>query len=186
MNLMEGVKKIEMQERETLEIVLKEILEEQQKVNKINLDQATAIGGLIVKVNSFNEKLENLKIIAPPVSTKPFEETLKKVIAEMQLTADNQPKMVTRKFQILLFPEQDAKLFYKIVFGRWLLWLTIMLFITNLYKLSVHWSDNQKEIKLQNWERDRIKKAWDYLYFQEGKSIKRVMDSAYNKCLKTK
>lgn len=183
---MEGVKKIEVQERETLEIVLKEILEEQQKAGKINLDQAATIGEIKIKVNSFNEKLENLKIIAPPVSTKSFEEILKKVIADMQLTADSQPKEVIRKFQILLFPEQDAKLFYKIVFGRWLLWLTIMLCITNLYKWSVHWSDNQKEIKLQNSETDRIKKAWDYLYFQEGKSIKRVMDSAYNKCLKTK
>ena len=88
---------------------------------------------------------------------------------------------MTRKFQILLFPEQDAKLFYKIVFGRWLLWLTIMLFITNLYKFSINWSDNQKEIKLQNSETDRIKKAWNYLYFQEGKNIKRLMDSAYSK-----
>ena len=178
---MEGVKKIEMQERETLEIVLKEILEEQQQSGKINLNQAAAIGELIMKVNSFNEKLENLKIIAPPVSTKSFEEIFKKVISDMQLTANSEPKVVTRKFQILLFPEQDAKLFYKIVFGRWLLWLTIMLFITNLYKLSVHWSDNQKEIKLQNWERDKIKKAWDYLYFQEGKNMKRLMDSAYNR-----
>ena len=37
-------------------------------------------------------------------------------MAETQITADGQPKAVTRKFQILLFPEQDAKLFYKIVF----------------------------------------------------------------------
>jgi len=183
---MEGAKKFEEQERETLEIVLKEILEEQQKSGKINLDQAATIGELIIKVNSFNKKLENLKIIAPPVSTKSYEEIIKKVISDMQLTPNSEPKVMTRKFQILLFPEQDAKLFYKIVFGRWLLWLTIMLFITNLYKLSIHWSNNQKEIKLQNSETDRIKKAWNYLYFQEGKNIIRLMDSAYNKSLKSK
>jgi len=181
---MEGAKKMEEQERETLEIVLKEILEEQQQSDKISLDQVTAIGELMIKVNSFNEKLENLKIIAPPVSTKSFEEIFKKVISDMQLTPNSEPKVVTRKFQILLFPEQDAKLFYKIVFGRWLLWLTVMLFITNLYKFSTNWSDNQKEIKLQNLETDRIKKAWNYLYFQEGKNIKRLMDSAYNKSKK--
>jgi hypothetical protein len=99
----------------------------------------------------------------------------------MQLTVSNQPKAVTRKFQILLFPEQDAKLFYKIVFGRWFLWLTVMLFITNLYKWSVHYSDTQKEVKLQQLETDGIKKAWNYLYFTGGKSIKRLMDSAYSK-----
>ena len=52
-----------------------------------------------------------------------------------------------------------------------------MLVNTNLYKFSFNWSDNQKEIKLQNLETDRIKKAWNCLYFQEGKNIKRLMDS---------
>jgi hypothetical protein len=184
MNPMEGVKKIAEQERETLEIVLKEILQEQHKSGKINLDHAAAIGELIIKVNSFNEKLENLKVIAPPINTKSFDEIFKKVISDMQITPNSEPKVVTRKFQILLFPEQDAKLFYKIVFGRWLLWLTVMLCITNLYKWSIHWSDNQKEIKLQNSETGRIKKAWNYLYFQEGKNIKRLMDSAYSRIVK--
>jgi hypothetical protein len=59
--------------------------------------------------------------------------------------------------------------------------LVVMLFITNLYKWSVHYNDNQKEIKLQQLETDRIKKAWNYLYFQEGKTIRRIMDSAYNR-----
>lgn len=178
---MEGAKKVAGQERETLEIVLKEILEEQQKANKINLDKAAGIGELIIKVNSFNEKLENLKIIAPPVSTKSYEEIFKKTISDIQLRSNSGPKAVTRKLQILLFPEQDAKLFYKIVFGRWLMWLTIMLFITNLYKWGIHWSDNQKQIKLQQLETDRIKKAWNYLYFREGKGLKKLMDSAFNK-----
>ena len=161
--------------------MLKEILVEQQKANNINTDNVAAINKLATTVTNFNERLESLKIISPPVSTKPYEEIIKKGIADMQLAVGNQPKSVTRKFQILLFPEQDAKLFYKIVFGRWLLWLTIMLFITNLYKLSIHWSDNQKEIKQQQLQTDRIKKAWNYLYFQEVKGIRRLMDSAYNK-----
>src|SRR5688572_13801768 len=84
------------------------------------------------------------------------------------------------KFQILLFPERDARLFYKIVFGRWLVLLAIMLLINNVYKWGVHWSENQKEIKLQQLEMDRIKKAWNYLYFKRGKGIRKLMDSAYS------
>jgi hypothetical protein len=181
MKLMEQDKAVERQERETLEIVLKEILEEQQKAGEISVGLATAIDELIIKVNSFNEKLEDLKIIAPPFNTRACEESLKKVVSDLQLTPHMEPKVVSRKFQILLFPEQDAKLFYKIVFGRWLLWLTLLLFITNLYKWSIHCSDNQKEIKLQNSETDKIKKAWNYLYFHEGKNMKILMDSAYNR-----
>ena len=178
---MEAIKKNDEQERDMLELVLREILDEQQKANKINADQIAAIGQLRIKVNSFNERLENLKIISPPVSTKSYEEIIKKGISDIQLTVNNQPKNVTRKLQFLLFPEQDAKLFYKIFFGRWLMWLTVILLITNLYKWSIHWSDNQKEIELQQLKTDRIKKAWNYLYFTEGKSMKRLMESAYSK-----
>jgi hypothetical protein len=178
---MEGVKNMDEVQKDTLQIVLKEVLDEQQKANNIYADNIAGINQLAITVNSFNEKLENLKIIPPPVSTKPYEEIIKKGIADIAAIVNNQPKTVIRKFQILLFPEQDAKLFYKIIFGRWFLWLVVMLFITNLYKWSVHYSDNQKEIKLQQLETDRIKKAWDYLYFQEGKTIKGLMDSAYNR-----
>jgi hypothetical protein len=138
--------------------VLKEILDEQQKANNINTDNVAAINQLATTVTKFNERLENLKIISPPVSTKPYEEIIKKGIADIQWAAGNQPKSVTQKFQFLLFPEQDAKLFYKIVFGRWLMWLTVILVITNLYKWSIHWSDNKKEIKQQQLQTDRIKK----------------------------
>jgi hypothetical protein len=169
------------EELKVFEGFFKEILDEQQKANNIYADNIAAINQLAINVNSLNDRLANLKIIPPPFSTKPYEEIIKKGITDMQLTVGNQSKTITRKFQIFLFPEQDAKLFYRIVFGRWFLWLVVMLFITNLYKWSVHNSDNHKEIKLQQLETDRIKKAWNYLYFQEGKTIRRVMDSAYSK-----
>lgn len=34
---------------------------------------------------------------------------------------------------------------------------------------------------MQQLETNRIKKAWDYLYLNEGKGIERLMDSAYNR-----
>jgi hypothetical protein len=181
---MEAVKKMEELEKDTLELVLKEILQEQQHAKKIIDDQVAAINQLTTTVNSFTQRLENFKIISPPIGTKPIEEIIKNGISEIQSMTENIPKNVTRKFQILLFPEQDAKLFYKIVFGRWFMWLTIMLFISSLYKWSIHWSDNQKEIKEQQSQTDKIKKAWDYFYFQEGKVVRRLMDSAYIKSQK--
>ena len=79
----------------------------------------------------------------------------------MEFIVMNQPKPDIRKFQILL--------------------LTIMLLITDVYKWSLHWSDNQKEIKLQQLETDRIKKALNYLYSHKCKGIQRLIDSAYVK-----
>ncbi|MBN8720705.1 hypothetical protein SAMN05444410_10252 [Hydrobacter penzbergensis] len=73
----------------------------------------------------------------------------------------------------------DAKLFYKVVFSRWFLWLAIMLFLTNLYKWCIHYSDNQKEIKLEQMENDRIRKSWNYMYNNNGKEVKKLMETAY-------
>ena len=60
--------------------------------------------------------------------------------------------------------------------------LVLLLLISNLYNFSVHWSDNQKEVQREELENDRIKKAWYYLYEQEGKAGKRLMDSVYSRC----
>ena len=40
----------------------------------------------------------------------------------------------------------------------WRLNLSVTSMETNLYKWSIHWSDNQKEIKQQQLQTDRIKK----------------------------
>src|SRR6266498_861398 len=105
-------------EKDTLELVLKEMLDEQKTANKINTDLVSAINQLTSKVNGFNEKLEKQKIMPPAMDIKPVQEIIKKGITDMELIAASQPKIAAKKFQILLFPEQDAKLFYKIVFGR--------------------------------------------------------------------
>lgn len=176
---MDTTKKIGDIEKGSLELVLEEFAEEQKLHTKIVDDLVKAVNSLSGKVIEFEKKLEKLKGIDILTDTKPIQEIVKKGIIDMRLTVAAQPKNVTRKFQLLLFPEQDAKLFYRVVFGRWFLWLVVMLLLTNLYKFSIHWSENQKEIKLQQLENDRIKKAWNYLYFQQRKGIKRLMDSAY-------
>jgi hypothetical protein len=86
---------------------------------------------------------------------------------------------LSKEHRILLFPEQDRKLFYKIVFGRWFLYLVIMLFLNNFYKWGVNYSDNQKEITLTQLQNDRIKKSWDYLYKNNNREVKRLMQDAY-------
>ncbi len=147
-------------------------MEEQQKANQLGADQVSAINQLANRVESFNEKLENQAIISPPVATKPIEDIMKSGIAEIEMTVANQPKNIIRKFQILLFPPQDAKLFYKIVFGRWLLILALMLFINCLYNWAIHQSNINKEIRLQKQENEGIGKAEYYLPPRQKRVLK--------------
>jgi len=140
---------------------------------------------LLVVGELAQEQVNNTKTVNDMVTdTRPAQEIMSKGVADMKIIVGTKPQPVVKKFQILLFPERDAKLFYKIVFGRWFLFLVLMLLIVNLYKFSIHWSDNQSEIQREELKNDRINKAWYYLYNQQGKAVKRLMDSAYAKSWK--
>ena len=102
-------------------------------------------------------------------------------MVDLQAIADNQPKNITRKVQILLFPERDTALYCKVVFGRWVFWLVVMPCITDVYKWAIHWSDNQKELQQQEMVNWRIAKPRTLLNHQQGKDGKKPMDSISRK-----
>jgi hypothetical protein len=178
---MATTEKLNETEEKTLQMVLEEFTQEQAGNTKAVNDLVSAFNGLSAKVTEWEAKIDKPKPVIVSADTRPIQEIVKKGITDIKITVGAKPQPVVKKFQILLFPEQDAKLFYKVVFGRWFLFLVLMLLITSLYNFSVHWSDNQREIQRQEQETDRIKKAWYYLYEMEGKNGKRLMDSAYSK-----
>lgn len=168
-------------EKETLGLVLEEFTQEQKTTNQTISDLITAVNGLGGKFDDFKKDLDKPKTIAVNTDTKPIQSIIQKNLIDIKLMIGTHPKSIVRKFQLLLFPEQDAKLFYKVVFSRWFLWLTIMLAITNLYKWGIDYNSSQLAIKLEQLENDRIRKAWKYMYYENGKQTKRKMDEAYIK-----
>jgi len=178
---MDTTKKLDEVEQQNIQLVLEEHTQEQANNTKAVNDLVAAVNTLTGRVNDLDAKLDKPKPIIVSADTRPVQEIVKKGVTDMKFIVGTKPVPVVKKFQILLFPEQDAKLFYKIVFGRWFLFLVLMLLITDLYKVSVHWSDNQKEVRREELENDRIKKAWYYLYSEQGKAGRRLMDSAFIK-----
>jgi hypothetical protein len=177
---MDTSKKLDEVEKQTIQLVLEEHTQEQANNTKAVNDLVVAVNALTGRVNDLDAKFDKPKPIIVSADTRPVQEIVKKGVTDMKLIVGTKPVPVVKKFQILLFPEQDAKLFYKIVFGRWFLFLVLMLLITDLYNFSLHWSDNQKEVQRQELENDRAKKAWHFLYGHEGKSGRRLMDSIYS------
>ena len=165
----------------TLEIVLNEFAEEQKLHTKSIRDLVISVNGLSEKFQKFEETLDKPNEVTVSADTTPIEAIFKKAVTQIQLIVDAQPKSVIKKYQLLLFPEQDAKLFYKIVFGRWFMWLAIIVFLHFLYNWAVHWSDNNKEVGMQQLQNDRFINAWNYLYKQGDKGMRRQMDSAWLK-----
>ena len=166
-------------ERETLQLVLEEFAQEQKTNNQ-------HIEALIIAINNMGNKIDVSikehkpeKIVLEPLDIKPIEAILQKSFLDIKFMIGRQPKSIVRKFQILLFPEQDAKLFYKIVFGRWFLWLAIMIALNNLYSWGIHYSDNSKEIEMRQIQNNKIRKAWEYMYINSDNETKNLMKKAY-------
>jgi hypothetical protein len=160
-------------------LVLEEFTQEQRTTTQTINDLIVAVNTIGSKVDDVKKELDNPKSVSVTTDTRPIQQIIQKGLTDVKLMIGTQPKSIIRKFQILLFPEQDAKLFYKVVFSRWFLGLVFMLFLTNLYKWGIHYSDNQKEIKLEQIENDRIRKSWSYMYNNNGKEVKRLMEKAY-------
>jgi hypothetical protein len=177
---MDTTEKLNSEEKETFLLVVGELAQEQVNNTKTVNDMVTALNVLTGKIDELSEKVDKPKPVIVSADIRPAQEIMNKGVADMKIIVGKQQPVV-KKFQIQLFPERDAKLFYKIVFGRWFLFLVLMLLIQNLYNFSVHWSDNQKEVQREELENDRIKKAWYYLYDRENRTRKKVMDSAYSK-----
>jgi hypothetical protein len=168
-------------EASSLEIVLNEFSEEQKAHAKSIEDLVVAINGLTGKFIQLEEKLDKPQEVTVHTNTKPIEDILKKATAHIQLTVNGQPKSVTKKYQFLLFPEQDAKLFYKIIFGRWFMWLALIVFLHFFYDWAVHWSDINKEVSMRQLQIDRYTNAWNYLHKQSTNKTRKLMDSAWLK-----
>jgi len=178
---MDTTEKLNSEEKETFLLVVGELAQEQVNNTKTVNDLVTAVNVLTGKIDELNAKVDKPKPVIVSADTRPAQEIMNKGVADMKIIVGTKPQPEVKKFQIQLFPERDAKLFYKIVFGRWFLFLVLMLLITDLYNFSIHWSDNQKEVQQEELENDRIKKAWYYLYEHYGRAEKKLMDSAYYK-----
>jgi hypothetical protein len=163
---------------EIIESVLKEILEEQ----KVSLQGTKAlvsnVNKLTAKIESIQQKLEQQEVTPPPADAKLVQAIVSTGIRQIQQTVEAQPKNVVRQFRLLLFPEQFANQYYRIVFGRLLYWMLIFLLSTYLFMLGKQGINSWQSIKEKEVETNQYKKAWVYLY-QKEKKLKQKMDSAW-------
>src|SRR5438132_4948042 len=105
-------------EREILENAFAQALDELNTIKKSISEQNQLIKELAEKTEGFDEKLEQQKAIIPSIDARPIHAMITKFIAQMQAIITAQPKSIVRQFKILLFPEQNAREYYRLVFGR--------------------------------------------------------------------
>lgn len=163
---------------ENFEILINELSEEQKLQTKTTGDLVNAINNLTNKLNKLEEFFTNRKEVYSMNDINPLKEILRKAIIDIKSTLLSQPKSTVKKYQILLFPEQEARLFYKIVFGRWFLMIVIALFLHLTYRAISQAQEIKKQIEIEAQKNDPVIKAWYYLYQQNNKGVRKLMDSA--------
>lgn len=150
-------------EIQTLEIVLRDVLEEQQTNNQVILDLTVKVAALTEKVSVFEETQQKLKIVAPPADTSPIEKIAAQHFLEYCRLLEAQPKKIVRQVRILLFPETNTDYYYKIIFGRLLPWGLLFVVAVYLFSLGTHYIDRSTDIQESRYRYEVYKETLERL-----------------------
>ena len=122
-----------------METVLTEILEELKQLKKSISDNANATRENGNRLNVIEEKIKNYKAVKPDINTQSIEQLIFSGLQRINETIDKKPAPVKREFRILLFPPYNEKEYYRIVFGRIIFWLVMLVIARYLYLLGSTW-----------------------------------------------
>ncbi len=126
-------------EKEIIETVLSEVLEELKQLKKLNTENVNANIENGNRLMAIEKKLGNNKATETYINTQPIERIIFSAIEKINATINQRHLPVKREFRILLFPEYNTKEYYRIVFGRIIFWLVLLVISKYLYLLAFEW-----------------------------------------------
>jgi hypothetical protein len=148
-------------EIQTLEIVLKDVLEEQKTNNQVIVELSGKVAVLTEKVSGFEEKQETLKIVAPPADTSPIEKVAAQHFLEYCRLLQAHPKKIVRQFRFLFFPETNTDYYYKIIFGRLIPWGGLFVVAAFLISLAYHFIDQSTLVQVSKYRYEIYQETLD-------------------------
>jgi hypothetical protein len=171
-------------ETEIIHTVLREVLDELKEVKQKQGEESSSILHLREKMEKIEEKLPVRDSISRATNSVTITSRITNELAQIKELVEAQPKSIAREFRVLLFPEHNATEYYRIVFGRLIFWMTMILISTYLFVLGKEYIAENARAKQLQAEADHYKKAWNHLYKSSKKSTRKKMDSAWVKVLK--
>lgn len=126
-------------EKEIIETVLTEILEELRQLKKLSTDNTNAAIENANKLNTIERKMQSAQATKPEINTQSIEHLIYTGLGRIKETIEKKPIPVKREFRILLFPTYNEKEYYRIVFGRIIAWLVLLVIAKYLYLLGSAW-----------------------------------------------
>jgi hypothetical protein len=128
-------------EKDVLETVLIELVEESKRINLMVEEQNKELQELKSLISNFDKKLIEIKVLAPKPDTLPLTIIVEGGINSIKKIVESQPKQVVHEKRVLFFPEWNQKEYYKIIFGRILFWVLWVIIATYCYFLCRNFLD---------------------------------------------
>ncbi len=157
-----------------VETALASALEELERVKKMEEEQKALLRKLMEKMEAMEKRFtEHKPAPVQPLNTAPLVAAIVKGITRLQQTIEAQPKTVTKEYRVLLFPEYGAQEYYRIVFGRVIFWMVIVLAATYLFVLGKQAIEKWSVINKEQIELNNNNNAWQQPYKTAEKKSKR-------------
>lgn len=102
---------------------------------------------------------------------------------QIKSIVEARPKSITKQWRIVLFPEGDAREYYKVV-GKIFLCLLAFSVSTFLFVIGKDVFDAYPKTKYSESEVSNYRKAWTFFYNHSKRSVRQKMDSAWSKATK--
>jgi hypothetical protein len=153
-------------DKEILETVLSEVLEEMRQFNTQLVEYNQGNKANKFEISQFAQKLDTQPVKTSPGDTSKIENLIDHKLEQFADKLDCLPKK--HSFQILLFPEHGITEYYKVVFGRIFFWLVMLCIAKYAYLLGDKWiTEHYQNRKYQN--------AWERLYENQDKKGRKTM-----------
>jgi hypothetical protein len=154
-------------DNQIIETVLKEILDEQAQTNQLNRENTHALIEQGNRLKAIEKSLYNKQLAPALPDNKKVENIFETGIKKITEIIADQPRQVIHQKRILLFPEYNTNEYYKIVFGRVLGWLVLLIIATYLFVLG-------KGFIAAYQENDMYRQGYEQLLKEKQESDRKV------------
>lgn len=165
-------------ELEVFKDAMNEQLKEQQTTTKQIEELAKEVKDSSQKIDGFDQKLENQKIVAPAPDTGPIRAILTDFLERITKIVADQPKTVVHQRRLLLFPETNAGQYYKIVFGRLIPWGFAFIATAYVFTLCRQYIETSSQTSERRYYYEVYQDAWNRLDTTLGPVGRKKMQEA--------
>lgn len=155
-------------EKEIIETVLTDISEDLRHSNKLNNENSKVVSEMKARLEAFEKKLDKTSLALGNGGIGEIEKIISKRFDNLGAKLEERPEKTRREFRILLFPEYNTREYYKVVFGKIIFWLVILVLAKYAYLLGHEWISKE-------YEDQKYKKAWENLYKHQGNANQKMM-----------